>query len=169
MPGGNVSFQRKVLPWKQNSFAISYPTPGLWNKSTVSLCPFQVMTDNCSLIYLNKLQKKMLKITMFQFKLTKTTIFQVYRPICSLGDTHLQNGILVLYEILHSYVSKNKIKNWGTYFPNAYSTGTKCPTQNVQKIENGYFYSILSKKLLKLAFTPNYTGIKVCQIQLQLL
>ncbi|KAL8134947.1 poly(ADP-ribose) glycohydrolase 1-like isoform X1 [Apium graveolens] len=45
MPGGNISFQRKVLPLQQSSFAISYPTPGFWNKSAVSLCPFQVYSS----------------------------------------------------------------------------------------------------------------------------
>lgn len=43
MPDGNVSFERKVLPWEQNSLAISYPKASLWGKSLVSLCPFLVM------------------------------------------------------------------------------------------------------------------------------
>lgn len=46
MPRGNISFMRKVLPLQQSSFAISYPMPGLWKKSTVSLCPFQVRTTD---------------------------------------------------------------------------------------------------------------------------
>ncbi|XP_017241973.1 poly(ADP-ribose) glycohydrolase 1 isoform X1 [Daucus carota subsp. sativus] len=45
MPRGNISFMRKVLPLQQSSFAISYPMPGLWKKSTVSLCPFQVYSS----------------------------------------------------------------------------------------------------------------------------
>ncbi|KAJ4749050.1 hypothetical protein LUZ62_083455 [Rhynchospora pubera] len=46
-PTGLVSFERKVLPFKQSSYShgvsISYPTADLWSNSASSLCPFMVV------------------------------------------------------------------------------------------------------------------------------
>lgn len=43
MPSGVVSFERKVLPFKDNSFPIVYPKASFWSESRIPLCPFKVM------------------------------------------------------------------------------------------------------------------------------
>ncbi|ONK73195.1 uncharacterized protein A4U43_C04F28260 [Asparagus officinalis] len=45
MPTGFVSFERKVIPFEQSSFSISYPEAVLWRKSTVPLCPFKAFSS----------------------------------------------------------------------------------------------------------------------------
>ncbi|CAA2959138.1 poly(ADP-ribose) glycohydrolase 1-like [Olea europaea subsp. europaea] len=42
MPGGNVSFERKVLPLTNSPSHISSPKANFWSKSSVSLCHFEV-------------------------------------------------------------------------------------------------------------------------------
>ncbi|CAI9104078.1 OLC1v1002689C2 [Oldenlandia corymbosa var. corymbosa] len=42
MPLGNVSFERKVLPFDPKANGISYPNSDLWSKSAVTLCSFKV-------------------------------------------------------------------------------------------------------------------------------
>jgi len=43
MPSGVVSFERKVLPFKDNSFPIIYPNASFWSESKIPLCPFKAM------------------------------------------------------------------------------------------------------------------------------
>lgn len=43
MPSGVVSYERKVLPIKDNSFPIIYPNASFWSESMIPLCPFKVM------------------------------------------------------------------------------------------------------------------------------
>ncbi|KAF3341763.1 poly(ADP-ribose) glycohydrolase 1-like protein [Carex littledalei] len=44
-PNGLVSFERKVLPFKQSSCSVSYPEADYWSKSDSSLCPFMVVNS----------------------------------------------------------------------------------------------------------------------------
>lgn len=43
MPLGFVSFERKVLHLRQRPLGVSYPEADFWSKSTVPLCPFEVV------------------------------------------------------------------------------------------------------------------------------
>nr|KYP52702.1 Poly(ADP-ribose) glycohydrolase 1 [Cajanus cajan] len=42
MPMGVVSFERKVLPFENDSIHISYPDANFWSKSDIPLCKFEV-------------------------------------------------------------------------------------------------------------------------------
>ncbi|CAJ2639162.1 unnamed protein product [Trifolium pratense] len=42
MPKGVVSFERKVFPWEDDSFHISYPNANFWSTSVMPLCRFEV-------------------------------------------------------------------------------------------------------------------------------
>ncbi|TKY71116.1 Poly(ADP-ribose) glycohydrolase 1 [Spatholobus suberectus] len=42
MPKGIVSFERKVLPFKNDSIHISYPDANFWSTSVIPLCKFEV-------------------------------------------------------------------------------------------------------------------------------
>ncbi|PNY13709.1 poly(ADP-ribose) glycohydrolase, partial [Trifolium pratense] len=42
MPKGVVSFERKVFPWEDDSFHISYPNANFWSTSVIPLCRFEV-------------------------------------------------------------------------------------------------------------------------------
>ncbi|KAK7405963.1 hypothetical protein VNO78_07575 [Psophocarpus tetragonolobus] len=42
MPKGLVSFERKVLPFKNDSIHVSYPEANFWSTSAVPLCKFEV-------------------------------------------------------------------------------------------------------------------------------
>lgn len=46
MPKGNVSFERKVLPFENDSIHISYPDTSFWSTSAVPLCSFKVVEGN---------------------------------------------------------------------------------------------------------------------------
>lgn len=43
MPKGVVSFERKVLPWDDDSVHISYPNSNFWSTSVTPLCRFEVL------------------------------------------------------------------------------------------------------------------------------
>jgi hypothetical protein len=58
MPKGVVSFERKVLPWEDDSFHISYPNTDFWSASVIPLCRFEVFVGDyfqllTKLIYFN--------------------------------------------------------------------------------------------------------------------
>lgn len=46
MPKGVVSFERKVLPWEDDSVHISYPNASFWSTSVIPLCRFEVAEGN---------------------------------------------------------------------------------------------------------------------------
>lgn len=46
MPKGVVSFERKVLPWEDDSVHICYPNASFWSTSVIPLCRFEVAEGN---------------------------------------------------------------------------------------------------------------------------
>ena len=55
MPKGIVSFERKVLPFKNDSIHISYPDANFWSTSAIPLCRFEVIEGNLFSIVRNNL------------------------------------------------------------------------------------------------------------------
>ncbi|KAK7405966.1 hypothetical protein VNO78_07578 [Psophocarpus tetragonolobus] len=47
MPKGIVSFERKVLPFKNDSIRITYPDANFWSNSVIPLCKFEVHKSGC--------------------------------------------------------------------------------------------------------------------------